>query len=314
MEGTPAAQKHRLVQQVIPDVMRLRILFVNAYFCGSSESWVLVDAGLQGSAGYIKRAAEACFGKGARPEAIVLTHGHFDHVGALPDLAVHWGNVPIYAHELELPYLTGESAYPPPDPTVGGGAMALMSWMYPRGAIDLGERVKPLPGDRAVPHMPDWQWIHTPGHTPGHVSLFRESDRCLIAGDAFVTVKQESLYAVATQRQELHGPPAYFTMNWEEARQSVERLAALSPSLAATGHGRPLHGPALARGLQRLAEDFERAAIPPRGRYVRQPALADEHGVVAVPPPIVDAKVVGGVGFLALLGAAFLAAQRDRSG
>lgn len=313
MEGAPTAQEHRLVQQVIPDVRRLRILFVNAYFCGSPESWVLVDAGLQGSADYIKRAAEACFGKGTRPEAIVLTHGHFDHVGALPDLAEQW-DVPVYAHELELPYLTGESAYPPPDPTVGGGAMALMSWMYPRGAIDLGERVKPFPGDGTVPHMPGWRWIHTPGHTPGHVSLFRESDRCLIAGDAFVTVKQESLYAVATQRQELHGPPAYFTTNWEEARQSVERLASLNPSLAATGHGRPLQGMALKRGLQQLAEEFEHAAIPPRGRYVRQPALADEHGVVAVPPPIVNAKVVGGVGLLAFLGAAFLAAQRDRSG
>lgn len=90
--------------------------------------------------------------------------------------------------------------------------------------------------------MPGWHWIHTPGHTPGHVSLFREDDRCLIAGDAFVTVKQESLYAVATQEQEIHGPPAHFTPDWAAARQSVERLARLPPAIAATGHGTPMRG------------------------------------------------------------------------
>ena len=40
--------------------------------------------------------------------------------------------------------------------------------------------------------MPGWRWVHTPGHTAGHVSLFRDADRTLIAGDAFVTTKQES--------------------------------------------------------------------------------------------------------------------------
>ena len=56
--------------------------------------------------------------------------------------------MPIYAHELELPYLTGRSPYPPPDPTVGGGLMADLSWMYPRGPIDLGDRVQRPPGGR----------------------------------------------------------------------------------------------------------------------------------------------------------------------
>ena len=66
------------------------------------------------------------FGHGNRPAAILLTHGHFDHVGALKTLAEEW-DVPVYAHTLELPYLTGRSSYPPPDPSVGGGAMAAMS-------------------------------------------------------------------------------------------------------------------------------------------------------------------------------------------
>src|SRR5207244_5588565 len=100
------------------------------------------------------------------------------------------------------------SAYPPPDPTVGGGLMARTSPLLPRGPIDLGPRAHALPGDCSVPGLRGWRWIHTPGHSPGHVSFFRESDRCLIAGDAFVTTKQESLTSALTQKpHEVHGPP-----------------------------------------------------------------------------------------------------------
>ncbi len=95
----------------------------------------LVDTGLRGSAGRIRRAAERLFNP--PPLAILLTHGHFDHVGGLPQLARDWG-VPVYAHPLEMPYLTGVSPYPPPDPTVGGGTQSWLSPLYPRGpGLDL---------------------------------------------------------------------------------------------------------------------------------------------------------------------------------
>jgi glyoxylase-like metal-dependent hydrolase (beta-lactamase superfamily II) len=147
--------------------------------------------------------------------------------------------------------------------------MALMSFAYPNTASDFGARVKPLPDDGSVPHMPGWRWIHTPGHTAGHISLFCDDDRCLIAGDAFVTVKQESLYAVATQEREVHGPPAYFTPDRADACRSVERLAALEPAIAATGHGTPMRDQELRDGLNRLVRQFERIAVPEHGRYVR---------------------------------------------
>ena len=248
----PATRDGASLEPLLPDLARLRILFVNAYLYGTRDAWVLIDAGLPGSADRIRRAAEERFGAGARPEAIVLTHGHFDHVGALADLAARW-DVSVYAHPLELPYLTGRADYPPPDPMVGEGMMALLSWAYPKAGIDLGSRVGALPEDGSVPGMPGWRWIHTPGHSPGHVSLFREADRTLVAGDAIVTVKQESLLAVAAQRQELHGPPAYFTIDWLAARASVEELAGLAPQLAATGHGTPMRGAALQQALAALA-------------------------------------------------------------
>jgi len=218
-------------------------------------------------------------------------------VGALKELAEAW-DAPVFAHQLELPYLTGRSPYPPPDPTVGGGLMAALSWMYPRGPIDLGPRARALPEDGSVPFMPGWRWVHTPGHTPGHVSLCRESDRTLIAGDAFVTTKQESALAVLEQRPEVHGPPAYYTPDWPSARRSVEELAALRPEIAATGHGVPLSGPELRAGLDALLRDFDRVAFPAHGRYARHPAVFDESGVVSVPPekPGVPPSLVFGLG------------------
>lgn len=301
---------------VVNDLAYLRTGIVNLYLFGRrgapNRSWVLIDAGMPGSAARIIRAAEEWTGSGAAPEAIILTHGHFDHVGALGGLLERW-NVPVYAHRLELPYLTGRSSYPPPDPTVGGGAMAALARFYPRGPIDLGDRVRALPEDGTVPGMPDWRWVHTPGHTPGHVSLFREVDRTLIVGDAFVTTKQESATAVLTQRPELHGPPAYYTQDWESARSSVERLAALEPRQVATGHGPPLQGSEMLANLHELARNFARLAVPARGRYVRQPAIADESGVVTVPPAVADPlpRILLGVGLALLAGAALKRSARN---
>ena len=294
---------------VTPDLAHLRTGIVNVYLYGQpgapGGSWVLIDTGMPGSAARIIRAAEEWIGPWARPAAIILTHGHFDHVGSVRSLAERW-DIPVYAHRLELPYLTGRSPYPPPDPTVGGGLMAALSRFYPRGPIDLGGRVQVLPEDGSVPGMPGWRWIHTPGHTPGHVSLFRDEDRTLIAGDAFVTTKQESATAVLTQRAEIHGPPAYYTCDWEAARRSVQELAALEPLRAGTGHGPPLQGSELLTGLQELARNFDWMAVPLRGRYVRRPAIADERGVVEVPPPVSDPlpRLLLGVGLGLLASAA----------
>lgn len=262
------------VHEVLPGLGYQRLAIVNVAYHGTrgaGDRWVLIDAGVTGAAGMILHAVEHLVGKGSRPAAIVLTHGHFDHVGALAELAERW-EVPVYAHELELPYLDGRASYPPPDPTVGGGLMSALSRFYPRGPIDVSRWLDVLPADGAVPSMPGWRWIHTPGHTPGHISLWRESDRTLIAGDAFITTAQESAYAVATQRPELHGPPMYYTQDWVQAKESVERLAALEPELVITGHGRAMQGPALRAALHALARGFDRVAVPKYGRYVDRPA------------------------------------------
>lgn len=304
--------------EIAPGLACLRLSIVNLYFCGElgagDRLWALIDAGLPFSDGQIRDAASQRFGPESRPAAIILTHGHFDHVGALPRLASHW-DVPVYAHELERPYLSGRSSYPPPDPAVGGGAMAFLSRFYPRGPIDLGDRLQTLPPDGSVPGMPGWRWLHTPGHAPGHVSLFRDSDRVLIAGDAFVTTKQESMLGALLQWDaRVRRPPAYYTSDWEAARCSVEMLARLQPEVAATGHGTPMRGEAMRRELETLARNWEEDAVPSWGRYIDRPAITDVHGVVRVPPPVVDPQLLALVGLGGVaLGLWWLRTPRSRS-
>jgi glyoxylase-like metal-dependent hydrolase (beta-lactamase superfamily II) len=252
------------------NLMFMRTLIANVVFVGEpgAADWILVDAGVHGYSDNISEAAKERF-RAAQPKAIVLTHGHFDHIGSLEGLLEQW-DVPVYAHEKELPYLTGQADYPEPDPTVGGGLLSRISPLFPRKGIDIGGRAKKLPDDGSIPEMPGWRWLHTPGHTDGHVSLFRESDRVLIAGDAFTTIKEESVIANLTQKKDIHRPPAYFTTDWDAAWESVKRLQALKPRVAVTGHGTPMAGQELQQGLAELARDFDKLAIPKDGRYVEQ--------------------------------------------
>ncbi|PAP78522.1 MBL fold metallo-hydrolase [Rubrivirga marina] len=268
---------------VARDVVRVPVAFVNAYLVGPlGGPWVLVDTGLPTTSTWVRRAAEARYGT-TPPEAIVLTHGHFDHAGNAAVLADHWG-VPILAHEAELPFLTGRSDYPPQDPTPGG-AIAFLSRFFPTAGYAFGGRVRALPADGAVPGLPDWRWVHTPGHTPGHVSLFREADRTLLAGDAVATADLDSWIGVATNAREVSRSPVPFVSDWDATDASVRRLADLRPTTLAAGHGRAIDRDA----ADRLVAFAARSHRPERGRYVPEPAVfGDEVGVVDVPPPAPD--------------------------
>lgn len=265
-------------QVLRPDVVRVRLPMVNAYLLGlPGDPWVLVDAGMPGTAGMI-RAAAGKYHAGNPPAAIVLTHGHLDHIGALHSLLEEWP-VPVYAHPLELPHLTGVAPYPFPDPTVGG-VMSALSPAFVPGPFDFRPHVQALPSAGEVPFLPGWRWLHTPGHSAGHVSLWRPEDRTLIAGDAFVTTRQETVLGALVSRPTLvHRPPAYYTPNWDAARESVRLLADLNPALAATGHGHPMTEAQMDLDLARLARNFDEAARPLRGWYLNHPVP------VALPQP-----------------------------
>jgi glyoxylase-like metal-dependent hydrolase (beta-lactamase superfamily II) len=271
--------------EIAPGVFWLPFRIANVYLIGDvGGPWAVVDSGTSGHFEAIRAAAEVRHGKGARPEAVLLTHGHADHYGSALALATHWG-VPICAHRMELPYLTGEAKMPPADPTVGG-ALAFLSRFVPEsGRVDLGDSVRPLPADGVVPGMSEWRWLATPGHTPGHVSFFRERDRVLIAGDAVLTVNLDLVRELIRQRPRIARPPAATTYDWISVRKSARRLAELGPKTIAAGHGVPMSGADIPGRLRSFAEDFIQ---PHHGRYIPEPARFNENGVVYLPPPVPD--------------------------
>lgn len=296
----------RTIARIAPDLGWLPISFANVYFVGRPGGpWSLIDAGFPGGANQILEAAEARFGAGARPEAILLTHGHGDHAGSALDLANKW-DVAIYAHRLELPYLTGKSDYPPPDPTVGG-AMAFLSRFLSFRSRDFRGRIKELPPNE-VPGLPGWEWVPTPGNSPGHVAYFRLSDRVLLAGDAFATMNMDSWSGLITGKRTLARAGTPFNTDWDATHQSIKRLAKLRPNVVGCGHGIPRSDPALAAHLERYAERFRE---PRTGRYVRQPARTDERGVVSLPPAPFDIVPFATAGALILAGIALGAGYLD---
>ena len=143
------------------------------------------------------------------------------------------------------------------------------------------------------------------------MSLFREDDRSLIAGDAVITVNQENAAKLMTQVREFRNPPRYLTQDWGAARRSVERLAELRPNLVATGHGLPVAGNWVPDELQRFAANF---TPPDHGRYVNTPVRADEYGILYVPPAPPDPMPMyaAGVGLAAAAGLLMFAANRRR--
>lgn len=294
------------MQEIAPGVACLPLTIENVYFVGArGRPWVLVDAGTPGQQGRIRAAAQERYGADARPEAIVLTHGHPDHSGSARALAEAWG-VPVYARTLELPYLTGRSKYPPGDPTVGG-ALAMLTRIFPSNVPDLSVVVQPLPEHGVVPGLPDWKWLDTPGHAPGHVSFFRPEDKTLLVGDAFATVNMDSLPSLLTKKPEISLPPPPITCDWPAADRSVQLLAGLNPAAVGCGHGRPLTGPHVAPDLNRFADGF---APPTHGRYVGDPAITDETGIVSLPPPAPDPFPLQALITLLAVGAAVTWATR----
>lgn len=162
------------LREVGPDVAYYTNQIVNLIMIGRPDSdWVLVDAGMPFSGREILKVTAERFGENNPPKAIILTHGHFDHVGSIVDLLDVW-KVPVYAHPLEFPFLTGQQAYPEPDVTVDGALLAKISAFYPNEPVNIQEVLVELPPDGTVPFLVDWQWITRSGTLAGADRTFQE--------------------------------------------------------------------------------------------------------------------------------------------
>ncbi|WP_346958283.1 MBL fold metallo-hydrolase [uncultured Arthrobacter sp.] len=251
----------------------------HVYLVRSGPEWVLVDAGWPHAGQPIFAAAELLFGPGTRPASIVLTHVHPDHSGSAPELARRWA-VPVYVHPAELPQAPGkllEEYANPLDRWVLGPLLRLL----PPGTIqaaDLTDVAHPFDPAQGMPGLPGWRCIPTPGHTPGHIALFREADGVLLSGDAVLTVDLNTVRGLLARAPSVSGPPWITTWDRAAAETSIAVLAELRPHVLASGHGRPIVGPSAARQLADLAA---RGAAP---ETLQQATPVEYSAVVATRP------------------------------
>jgi glyoxylase-like metal-dependent hydrolase (beta-lactamase superfamily II) len=233
----------------------------NVYLVRAASSWALIDAGSRGCGASIQEAAAGLFGPDRSPASILLTHSHPDHAGSARELARLW-SCPLYLHPDELPLAGGEISvfrrYPNP---LDRWLVLPLLRMLPKSRREAILAESSLAGvalafdpDGELPGLPGWRSIANPGHTPGHVSYFRASDRVLLTGDAVVTVDLNSLSGLLFRKPRPSPPPRYVTWDWQQAKASVAALAGLEPRVLAGGHGKPLAGPSLAADLQMLAQ------------------------------------------------------------
>lgn len=240
--------------EIAPEVHYLAVgkglMRANVFLVRSGARWVLIDTGSPGCADAIQEAADGLFGRGAAATAILLTHDHPDHTGAARELARRWG-CNVWAHPDEMPMITGDLAAfrklgHPLDRWV---ILPVFRLMGERRAAEIMERAsiedvtRPFDPGAALPGLPDWEAVPSPGHTPGHVAFLRRTDRVLISGDALLTMKVGSPIGLLTQKQAVSGPPWFVTWDRRMARQSIARLAALDPLVLGGGHGVPMTGP-----------------------------------------------------------------------
>ncbi|GAL86713.1 beta-lactamase [Sporocytophaga myxococcoides] len=251
--------------ELAEDVIGFKSLNVNFYLIGepgAGNPWTIIDAGITSSGKKIIKEAANLFGKDNPPEALLLTHGHFDHVGGIPDLLKEWQDLKIYAHPLEIPYLTGDLNFPPPETVSGSSAIAYLLQLYSGKTLNFSMHVQPLP-DGWVPSLEGWRYIHTPGISPGHVSFFRPKDKVLIAGDLISSrTKSSSISSIfVSEDQEIQGPPVHYNINHSIVCSSLKKIRSLNPKIAGVGQGRPISEEQLVSGLDILINVFEKEKL-----------------------------------------------------
>jgi len=153
---------------------------------------------------------------------VALTHCHPDHQGVASYLCKQ-RNIPLACHEADVPAMDGSGPMLPNNVIVRVGHHLLSGPPHPVERI-LHE------GDEVA----GFRVIHTPGHTPGHVLYFRESDRLAIAGDLLAN------FNFLKWRPELTEAPPFFSHDPAQNRRSLRKLIELKPRLVCFGHGPPL--------------------------------------------------------------------------
>ncbi|WP_420645800.1 MBL fold metallo-hydrolase [Candidatus Leptofilum sp.] len=198
---------------------------MNCYLVKEEDGFTVIDTGMAGMEKMILKAAEE---QGQSIRRVVLTHAHSDHIGGLDALKKALPNIAVIASEQSARFIAGDMSLEP------GQADAALKGDFP------SVESRPTATVKDNDMVGSLKVIATPGHTPGHISLYDERDGSLVAGDAFQTLGG---VAVAGVVRWLFPFPGKATWHKATAVQSAEKLLALHPARLATGHGKILENP-----------------------------------------------------------------------
>jgi hydroxyacylglutathione hydrolase len=188
---------------------------INAYLMND----VLVDAATRFGSRRILRQL-----RGHNVSTHVVTHAHPDHQGA-SHAVCHALGMPLWCGENDADAVEDPRLIPKRMPN----KLGWLSWRICSGpAHPVARRLKE--GDEVA----GFQVLDTPGHSAGHIALWRANDRTLILGDVLFNM------SMGTGRSGLHEPPRVFTPDPAQNRASARKLLALEPALVCFGHGPPL--------------------------------------------------------------------------
>lgn len=219
---------------------------MNVYFLEQDGGVVQFDAGTKAMAKKARAAAEQLGGL----ERIVLGHAHADHRGTAPYL-----DAPVECHPDEVADAESDASIPP-YMDLSQLPIAPVRWIYPTllrrwdgGAVKIDGTV--AEGDEVA----DFRIVHFPGHAPGLIGLWRESDRLAIVSDVVYLIDSARLGKPLPPGEASVPHPAW-AWNHARAKESVRKLAALEPTMVCAGHERPLRGDNLRAALEAAAEKY----------------------------------------------------------
>lgn len=216
-----------------------RTMMIHPVIVSDRDYWTLIDTGMLGQATDIISYAEQA-GITKKPlRSIILTHQDIDHIGGFPGFLSESGEAlfEVYAHEADRDVIDGKAGlikFPPENlaaelKTVPAEVRIAFENVFIRPTKP---NVKQLLTDGMVlPVGGGLTVIHTPGHTPGHVSLYHQASKTLIAGDALVI-----------HNGELQPSSPYSTVNMELALQSLEKFTPFDIETVVCYHGGLMHG------------------------------------------------------------------------
>src|SRR6478735_6679695 len=218
---------------------------MNVYFIEDGDGVVQFDAGTKP----MRKAARAAAEQLGGVKRVVLGHAHADHRGTAPYMGA-----PVFCHPDEVADAESDAAIAPYF-HLEQLPVAPVRWIYPTllrrwdgGAVKIAGTV--AEGDEVA----GFRVIHFPGHAPGLIGLWRESDRVALVSDTIYLVDSGRLKPLP--EGEASVPHPAWAWDHQKAKQSVRKLAALDPKVLGTGHERPLHGESLRATLERAAEKY----------------------------------------------------------